>query len=190
MTLALAQVPQPLKLNLGCGKDLRLGWLNVDIYGQVDYIYDLNKKPWPWSGDSVSEVMMHHVLEHLPDTIGVMKEIYRVCRHGAKVFIAVPHPRHDDYVSDPTHVSPITIRMFELFSRKICESRIKDANNPLALIHGVDFEKVEDAYVVEEQWMAKVTSGQMTEGQLREAILMHNNVVKQIEITLEVRKAA
>jgi predicted SAM-dependent methyltransferase len=177
-----------VRLNLGCGKDIKDGWVNVDIYGEGVFRHDLNQRPWPWANDSVDEIAMHHVLEHLPDTIGVMKELYRVCRDGAIVHIAVPHPFHEDFVSDPTHVSPITIRTMQAFSKKVNQQYIKDANNPLGLIHNVDFEMVRDAYVVEQKWMKRVEDGLMSEEQLRDAITTFNGVVKQIEMDLKVIK--
>ena len=179
-----------MRLNLGCGSDEKNGWVNVDCYSDSPFVVkaDLNKKPWPWKDNTVTEVLLHNVLEHLPDTISVMKELYRVCSNGALVHIAVPHPRHDDFISDPTHCSPITQRTMALFSKKQCEATKNDANNPLALVHKVDFEMVQDVFVVEKRWMERVESGQITEADLRDAVLTCNNVVKQIEMTLKVIK--
>src|SRR3990167_3634625 len=190
MTLALAKSPQTLRLNLGCGNDIKAGYVNVDAYALpgVDCVHDLNVGWWPWDDDSVSEVLLHNVMEHLPDTVAVMKELYRICRDGALVHIAVPHPRHDDFISDPTHCRAITQRTMELFSKKLCKAREKDANNPLAVIHDVDFEIVKDCYVVEKRWMARVERKEIDEDQLRDAVLTFNNVVKQIEMTLRVVK--
>lgn len=176
-----------MKLNLGCGRDLKQGYVNVDLFGG-DVTHDLAKFPYPWDDDSVEEVLLHNVLEHLPDTIGVIKELYRICKDGALVHIAVPHPRHDDFISDPTHCSPITQRTMGLFSKKQCELTKGDANNPLALIHDVDFEMVRDCFVVEERWMARVERGEISEADLRDAVLTCNNVVKQIEMTLKALK--
>lgn len=177
-----------MKLNLGCGRDLKEGYVNVDLYGEDVFKADITAFPWPWQDSSVSEVLLHNVMEHLPDTVGTMKELYRVCHDGALVHIAVPHPRHDDFISDPTHCSPITQRTMWLFSKKLCEATQKDANNPLAVIHDVDFEMVRECYVVEERWMKRVEKGQITEDDLRDAINTCNNVVKQIEMTLKVIK--
>jgi hypothetical protein len=131
---------------------------------------------------------MHHVLEHLPDTCSVMKELYRVCDGGALIHIAVPHPRHDDFISDPTHCSPITSSMMQLFSRKACEKNHGFSNTPLALICGVDFDLIKNSYVVETRWMDKVNKGQISKDDLMDAVSSLNNVVKQIEMTLKVIK--
>ena len=36
-------------------------------------------------------------------------------RTAARIVIAVPHPRHDDFLNDPTHVRPITYEGLKLF---------------------------------------------------------------------------
>lgn len=177
-----------LKLNLGCGRDKRDGWVNVDTHGEGVLKHDLNVRPWPFADGSASEVIMHHVLEHLPDTIAVMKELYRVCENGAVIHIAVPHPFHDDFVSDPTHVSRITPRTIQAFSKKVNEQTRGDANQAFGLMHDVDFEVVKHTYVVEQRWMHRVDAGEMTREQLNEAILTLNNVVKQIEMDVKVIK--
>ena len=54
-----------LRLNLGCGMNRLDGYVNVDRYGEPDLRHDLEVVPWPWPDDSVSEVLLKHVLEHL-----------------------------------------------------------------------------------------------------------------------------
>ena len=54
------------KLNIGCGKDIKEGYVNLDV---VDYggnqIHDLNKFPYPFEENSFEEVFTSHILEHL-----------------------------------------------------------------------------------------------------------------------------
>jgi len=191
MNLALVSKPYTeIRLNLGCGADIRKGYVNVDLHGSPDVTLDLNSANWPWEDNSVQEVAMYHVLEHLPDTIQVMRELYRICRDGAKVHIRVPHPRHDDFLSDPTHVRPITIKLLWLFSKRQCQfwKESKSANTPLATIHNVDFEVTESFYNIEQMWMDRVTTGVMTQQQLEEASVTLCNVIREIDVTLKVCK--
>ena len=102
--------------------------------------------PWPWPTDSVDEILLRHALEHIGEStetfLRIMQELYRVCRHSAVINIFVPHPRHDDFLNDPTYVRPIMPTMFEHFSLKknIEWDRLNGANTRLARITGTNFE--------------------------------------------------
>jgi predicted SAM-dependent methyltransferase len=54
-----------LRLNLGCGMRRLDGFVNVDKFGEPELRHDLETFPWPWPDDSVVEVLLNHVLEHL-----------------------------------------------------------------------------------------------------------------------------
>lgn len=47
------------KLNLGCGKDIKKEYVNLDIrkFPGVDIIHDLNKFPYPFKDDSFDEII-------------------------------------------------------------------------------------------------------------------------------------
>ena len=136
-----------MKLNLGCGNKILDGYLNVDKfdYYNVDKVHDLEKFPYPFDNDTVDEILLSHVLEHIgqdPNIFNeILKEFYRVCKNQAVIDIAVPHPRHDDFISDPTHVRPITLLGLSLYDKSLNEEWAKSgaANTPLGLIHKVNF---------------------------------------------------
>ncbi len=52
----------------------------------------------------------------------------------------------------------------------------------------MDFEVIEESFNVDQVWMNKVAAGQLTMEQLQEMAMLNNNVVREIEITLAVRK--
>ncbi len=82
------------RLNIGSGRTPMPGFISVDNNpnaGAVDVVHDLDRFPWPFDDDSVSEVVMDHALEHLEDTMGVIQELYRICADGARILIRVPH---------------------------------------------------------------------------------------------------
>lgn len=185
-----------MRLNLGCGRDKRPGWVNVDkqAVAAPDQVVDLERLPWPWHDSSADEVLLSHVLEHLgavpADYLAIMKELWRVCRDGARVTIVVPHPRHDDFLSDPTHVRPITGDGLTLFSRKANEFWQQGgyANTPLALQHGIDFDLVSVERRLEEPWAADFAAGRLPAEALEQAVQRYNNVVKETTFVLHAVK--
>jgi SAM-dependent methyltransferase len=183
-----------VNLNLGCGENHVSGFINVDKYGTPDVKHDLEVFPWPWEDNSIDEILMNHILEHLGETsdifLSIMKEIYRICKPGASIKINCPHPRHDDFISDPTHVRAITPRLFELFSKKNNEKWAEGrfANSPLALYLDVDFE-IEDArYALESPWREQFNTKEVSPAKLDEAVKRYNNVIKETQTILRVIK--
>lgn len=185
---------QSLKLNLGCGQNSIPGYVNVDKFGQPDVLCDLEVFPWPWEDSSVDEIILNHVLEHLGETkdvfLGIMKELYRVCKPNASIKIAVPHPRHDYFINDPTHVRAVTPDVLGLFSQKnnLEWAKLGGANSPLGLYINVDFEIVQTNYVLDEPWLSQFNAGEISNTELWQSIRQFNNVVSQIEIELRVVK--
>ena len=94
-----------MKLNLGCGKDIMEGYTNVDSekFSGVDLILDLNKIPYPFEENQVDEIIMRSILEHLNEPYEVLKEIHRISKPGAKIFISVPHFSSDTTWGDIQH---------------------------------------------------------------------------------------
>ncbi len=177
-----------MKLNLGCGQNRLEGYVNADREPSVepDVVMDLEEFPWPFEDDSVDEVVANHVLEHVGATanvfIGVMQELYRVCRGGALIRIAVPHPRHDNFLDDPTHVRAITPMTLQMFSKASCAEwkRLGAANSPLALYADVDFELKDVQVVVGDKYKDAPD--------LQEMVERCNNVANEYRMVLEVIK--
>ncbi|MBM3834218.1 MAG: hypothetical protein FJ403_13310 [Verrucomicrobia bacterium] len=186
------------KLNLGCGNQIVPGYINVDKFGRPDVRFDLETFPWPWEESSVEEVILNHVLEHLGQTtqiyLSIIQELHRICAPGAKVRIAVPHPRHNDFISDPTHVRAITLEGLALFSKETNRALKQRgcADSPLAEYLNVDFKIVSQDYIIDDIWIEKFKKLQVSEKELEEqfdhAIRSYNNVVKEIRVVLEAVK--
>ena len=189
-TATPAQAPDaaPRLLNLGCGSNKLDGFINVDKYGDPDLLLDLESPDWPFEDNSVDAIVMSHVLEHLGQDFAVfnrvLQNIYRICKPGAKVIINVPHPRHDNFIGDPTHVRIITPQVMSLYSKAQClEWRKKGfSNSPLALYHNVDFQMIECVFVPD--WKYEKMPPQNLDAMAREL----NNVIVEIRMTFEVLK--
>lgn len=104
----------PRRLNVGCGNDIRPGWLNLDL---VDYggntVCDLNRFPWPFPNSHFEEVYASHVLEHMANFNAVVTEIWRVSKPGALFVVRVPFFLSTKFYSEPDHRIPFGIRSFD-----------------------------------------------------------------------------
>jgi predicted SAM-dependent methyltransferase len=185
-----------MKLNLGCGHTKLDGFVNCDVQASCspDRVVDLESLPWPFEDNAADEVVLSHVLEHLGESakvyLGVIKELYRICAPNAIVRIAVPHPRHDDFLTDPTHVRPILPEQFHMFSKRMnAEWRAGGfANTPLADYLDVDFEVEDVSWTLEAEWLRRLQSGEIDTAKLAELARAQNNVLKEAKITLRVKK--
>lgn len=187
-----------MKLNLGCGANKKPGYLNVDQFPgcEPDMVLDLEETPWPWEDNSFNEVLLIHVLEHLGANpvvfVNIMKELYRICAPGAVIRVEVPHPRHNSYMTDPTHVRPVLPETLEMFSKTRNREwqKLGFATTPLGLMHDVDFNLLGVDYDLDHDWKLLMNGGKVTEDEVKLAMRRYNNVVNQITMMLQVVKDA
>jgi hypothetical protein len=190
-------MPEQLRLNLGCGRNPMPGWVNVDraSAAAADVIVDLESDSWPWADNSVDEILLHHVLEHLGERnetfLAIIQELYRVARPGAKITVVVPHPRSDDFMNDPTHVRPITPAVLRLFDQSVNRewAAAGHSNSPLGLYLDVDFRIKSMHFLPDEPWLTRLNTGEITRDQLAEAERGFCNVIKEITIVWEAVKS-
>ncbi len=112
----------PKKLNVGCGRNILPGWINLDhaALPGVDVICDLElcqETPLPFEDDSIDEFLLSHVLEHIRNSMPLMQDLHRVARPGALARIRLPHGASDDAWEDPTHVRSYFQQSFGYFSQ-------------------------------------------------------------------------
>ncbi len=116
-----------LKLNLGCGTDIKEDHVNVDIVpvNGIDLVADLSRIPYPFKDSAFDQILIHHVLEHLPDTLAVMTELHRISKPGGEIFVAVPYWNSYGAVVDPTHKSFFHHKTFDYFdpTKALCQSK-------------------------------------------------------------------
>lgn len=115
------------KIHLGCGREILPGFINLDSVPLpgVDVVHNLAKMPWPFENGVADEIILVHVLEHLPNTIAVMEELWRISAPGAKIMLRVPYWNSRDFITDPTHVKAFNEHSFDFFDpdSKACQLR-------------------------------------------------------------------
>jgi predicted SAM-dependent methyltransferase len=96
--LAIRKAPRflrglPLKLNLGCGPNIRPGWVNVDLFSShADLQLDLRKR-WPFPDSSATHIYSEHAFEHFEFSEEVphfLSESLRILRDGGVFDVGVP----------------------------------------------------------------------------------------------------
>jgi len=119
-----------MKLNLGCGNKKIKGWINCDKSDIVkpDKVIDLEKK-LPFKDNSVEKIICEHVLEHIHNFIPLMKELHRVCKPNAKIYIKTPFYASWGQYNDPTHVRFFTPYTFNYFNKGNYSHETETDNN-------------------------------------------------------------
>ncbi len=105
------------KLNLGCGRDIKQGYINLDILPLkgVDVVHDLEKTPFPFKKDYFDEAYASHILEHEANFIKIMEELHRICKKDAIIKIKVPYFASASAFQDPQHIRFFTLKSFNYF---------------------------------------------------------------------------
>jgi len=108
-------------VNIGCGKTKIPKSIGVDVVNipnYTDVVHDLNQTPYPFRANSVDEIHMYHVLEHLHEPIKKMEEIHRILKPGGVIHIRVPHFSAQGAFSDLTHIRPFGYTSFDCLDPK------------------------------------------------------------------------
>lgn len=112
------------KLHLGCGRDIKAGWVNLDLIDGpgVDVVANLDdcaNTPLPFEDDSFDEILASHLIEHLANPLPFMQELHRISKPGAQAVFRVPYGSTDDAFTDPTHVRRYFIQSWGYFSQPL-----------------------------------------------------------------------
>lgn len=108
-----------MKLNLGCGIDIKPNYVNLDKYKYpgVDVVCNLDLLTIPYNDDTFDEVLAKDILEHI-EYVPLMKELARIIKKGGRLIIRVPHFTYHNAFSDPTHTRFFCCHTFHFFVKQ------------------------------------------------------------------------
>jgi hypothetical protein len=114
------EVPDVIRLDIGCGRTKEEGWIGVDSidFGQK-HILDV-RKGLPYKDGEVDTVRSSHFVEHLTgaERIDFFNELFRVMKVGAQAQIITPCWSHSCAYGDPTHQWPPMSQWYPLYLNK------------------------------------------------------------------------
>jgi SAM-dependent methyltransferase len=111
-----SETPRTVILNLGCGRDIREGCVNIDHEPGpgIDLQLDISQVPMPFADDTVDRVLCSHVLEHILDWEKVVIDVYRMLRPGGMFELRVPY----GFAPRAWHRAYFDKRTMDLFTAK------------------------------------------------------------------------
>ena len=107
-------------LNLGCGKTRIPGSIGVDtvkIENYVDVVHNLDITPYPFRDNSVDEIHLYHVIEHLHDPIKKIEEMHRILKPKGVLHLRAPHFSSLGAFTDLTHIRPFAYTSFDCLEK-------------------------------------------------------------------------
>ena len=104
-------------LDVGCGRNKYEGAIGLDNNPrtEADIIHDLSDVPYPFDDDQFDLVISRHAVEHIPNVVSFIEELYRITKNGGKIKLVTPHYTNPDWATDPTHRNHFNSYSFNSF---------------------------------------------------------------------------
>jgi predicted SAM-dependent methyltransferase len=127
-----------LKLNIGCGPNQKVGWLNIDLFDpRADLALDM-REAMPFHDNAVAIIYSEHFFEHI-DYPGpakrFLKECYRILQEGGTFSVGVPDTQwpFEAYVTPNSAARAPDGRDYFVYSKQTwrpewCETRMESIN--------------------------------------------------------------
>ena len=109
---------EKIRVNLGCGNKRKEGFIGVDKFpcDAVDKIADIEQS-LPFDENSVDEIWMDNVIEHIRDIPKLMFDMHKICKNGAEIQIITPHFSSAGSWRDPTHIHHLSLFSMDHFEK-------------------------------------------------------------------------
>ncbi len=104
-------------LDVGCGSNKYEGAIGLDHNPRTaaDVIHDLGEVPYPFEDNEFDLIVSRHVVEHIPDVMAFITELYRITKPGGRIKLVTPHYTNPDWATDPTHRNHFNSYSFNTF---------------------------------------------------------------------------
>jgi len=104
-------------LDIGSGESKLRGSIGLDILPLkgVDVVHDLEKFPYPFADNSFEKVVAFNCLEHISDSLNLVKEVHRILKPNGVFHFEVPHFSSCDMYTDLTHKTFFSFRSMDYF---------------------------------------------------------------------------
>ena len=104
-------------LDVGCGVNKYEGAIGLDNNPRTgaDVIHDLGLVPYPFEDNEFDFVISRHVVEHVPDVVAFVEELWRITKPGGRIKLVAPHYTNPDWATDPTHKNHLNSYSFNSF---------------------------------------------------------------------------
>lgn len=103
------------KLNFGCSRNIRGGWVNADIQTHPKITsFDFNTFPYPFKKDTFDYILVERVLVFLDNPYRVLDELHRVGKENAIIKIVEPYYNSSGAFNDFSCKHFINERTFKL----------------------------------------------------------------------------
>ena len=104
-------------LDVGCGNNKYADAIGLDNNPRTaaDVIHDLGSLPYPFADNEFDLVVSNHVVEHVPDVMAFVSELYRITKNGGHIRLLTPHYTNPDWATDPTHRNHFNSYSFNTF---------------------------------------------------------------------------
>jgi predicted SAM-dependent methyltransferase len=99
------------RLNLGCGPEIKKGFINYDIQPFADICGNC-EQGLPFKDSVFDNVLASHILEHVHDLQALKKELLRVMEPGGELMVIVPEYLSPDAWGDDTHCRAFSNQSF------------------------------------------------------------------------------
>ena len=119
-----------VKLNIGAGKTRIPGFINIDIAERAELSLDIGTTPLPFEDSSVDLIFSYHTMEHVPNYLFALSEIYRVLKHGGIFLVGLPYVTLTEYhLINPYHLHNFSEHSFAFFEPRQLKGSAAETND-------------------------------------------------------------